>query len=30
LAQFVQYFDDGPQTPELGTPCSGGLDDTLG
>lgn len=28
LAEFVAYFDDGPQTPELGTPCSGGLDET--
>lgn len=28
LAQFVSYFDDGPQTPELNTPCSQGTSDT--
>jgi hypothetical protein len=28
LAQFVEFFDDGPQTPELGTPCSGGTTET--
>jgi hypothetical protein len=28
LAQFVAYFDDGPQTPELDTPCSQGTTDT--
>lgn len=28
LAQFVSYFDDGPQTPELNTPCDGGTSDT--
>jgi hypothetical protein len=28
LAQFVSFFDDGPQTPELNTPCDGGTTDT--
>jgi hypothetical protein len=28
LAQFVSYFDDGPQTPEKNTPCSQGTTDT--
>lgn len=28
LAQFVTYFDDGPQTPELNTPCSQGASET--
>ncbi len=28
LAQFVSYFDDGPQTPELNTPCSQGTTET--
>ncbi len=28
LAQFVSYFDDGPQTPELNTPCEGGTTET--
>lgn len=28
LAQFVSYFDDGPQTPELSTPCSQGTSET--
>ncbi len=28
LAEFVAYFDDGPQTPELGTPCAGGTTET--
>ena len=28
LAQFVGYFDDGPQTPELNTPCSQGTSET--
>jgi len=28
LAQFVDYFDDGPQTPEENTPCSQGTSDT--
>lgn len=28
LAQFVAYFDDGPQTPEVGTPCAGGTTET--
>jgi hypothetical protein len=28
LAQFVSYFDDGPQTPELNTPCDGGTTET--
>ena len=28
LAQFVDYFDDGPQTPETNTPCSQGTSDT--
>lgn len=26
LAVFVTMFDDGPQTPELDTPCAGGFD----
>lgn len=30
LAVFVSMFDDGPQTPELGTPCAGGTDETVG
>ncbi len=30
LAQFVRYFDDGPQTPETNTPCSGGTTETAG
>lgn len=30
LAQFVAYFDDGPQTPELDTPCAQGTDETVG
>lgn len=30
LAAFVKMFDDGPQTPELGTPCAGGTDETVG
>jgi len=28
LAQFVAYFDDGPQTPETGTPCAQGTTET--
>ena len=28
LAEFVSYFDDGPQTPELNTPCAGGTTET--
>ncbi|MBP9052573.1 MAG: DUF3105 domain-containing protein [Ilumatobacteraceae bacterium] len=28
LAQFVGYFDDGPQTPEIDTPCAQGTDAT--
>ena len=28
LAQFVRFFDDGPQTPELGTPCARGISET--
>jgi hypothetical protein len=28
LAQFVRYFDDGPQTPELSTPCARGVSET--
>ena len=28
LAQFVGYFDDGPQTPELNTPCAQGTTET--
>lgn len=28
LAQFVDYFDDGPQTPELNTPCGSGTTET--
>lgn len=28
LAQFVRYFDDGPQTPEVGTPCARGISET--
>ncbi|CAN5571018.1 DUF3105 domain-containing protein [soil metagenome] len=28
LAQFVSYFDDGSQTPELNTPCSQGTTET--
>ena len=28
LAQFVDYFDDGPQTPEKNTPCDQGTTDT--
>lgn len=27
LAQFVSYFDDGPQTPEKNTPCAQGTTD---
>jgi hypothetical protein len=30
LAAFVAMFDDGPQTPELDTPCAGGSDLTEG
>ena len=30
LEAFVSMFDDGPQTPELGTPCAGGTDETVG
>ncbi len=30
LAQFVRYFDDGPQTPEKNTPCAQGTDETVG
>ncbi|MEY4174174.1 MAG: hypothetical protein RI900_1339 [Actinomycetota bacterium] len=30
LEVFVSMFDDGPQTPELGTPCAGGVDETAG
>ena len=30
LAEFVKYFDDGPQTPEIDTPCAGGSDATVG
>ncbi len=30
LAQFVRYFDDGPQTPETNTPCSDGTSETEG
>jgi hypothetical protein len=30
LAQFVRYFDDGPQTPEKDTPCSQGSAETVG
>jgi hypothetical protein len=30
LAQFVTYFDDGPQTPEKNTPCSQGTTETVG
>ena len=30
LAQFVRYFDDGPQTPEKNTPCAQGTDETIG
>jgi hypothetical protein len=30
LAEFVKLFDDGPQTPELDTPCAGGSDATEG
>jgi Protein of unknown function (DUF3105) len=30
LAEFVSYFDDGPQTPELNTPCAQGTDETVG
>ena len=30
LAEFVKYFDDGPQTPELDTPCAGGWELTEG
>lgn len=30
LEVFVSMFDDGPQTPELGTPCAGGVDETVG
>jgi hypothetical protein len=30
LAQFVRYFDDGPQTPEKDTPCSQGTTETAG
>ena len=28
LAEFVAFFDDGPQTPEMNTPCSQGTSDT--
>lgn len=28
LAQFVTMFDDGPQTPEVNTPCAGGISET--
>ena len=28
VAEFVAYFDDGPQTPELNTPCSQGTTET--
>lgn len=28
LAQFVEFFDDGPQTPETNTPCAQGTTDT--
>ena len=28
LAQFVSWFDDGPQTPETNTPCSQGTSET--
>jgi hypothetical protein len=28
LAEFVRYFDDGPQTPETGTPCAKGISET--
>ena len=28
LAQFVRYFDDGPQTPEENTPCAKGTTET--
>ena len=28
LAQFVAMFDDGPQTPELNTPCAQGTSET--
>ncbi len=30
LPVFVSMFDDGPQTPELDTPCAGGVDETVG
>lgn len=30
LPVFVTMFDDGPQTPELDTPCAGGVDETVG
>ena len=30
LAQFVRFFDDGPQTPEKNTPCAQGTDETVG
>lgn len=30
LAQFVAYFDDGPQTPEANTPCAEGTTETVG
>ena len=30
LAQFVRYFDDGPQTPEKNTPGAQGTDETVG
>ncbi len=30
LVQFVQYFDDGPQTPETNTPCAQGVTETVG
>lgn len=29
LAQFVRAFAQGPQTPELGAPCSGGTSETV-
>ena len=28
LAQFVDYYENGPQTPEANTPCAGGTDTT--
>jgi len=29
LEQFVSYFEQGPQTPEPGAPCSGGIGEPL-